>query len=179
MASRAKLVRSCLNSSLLQREEAHSAGEFCCSNEKVLLNPPFTKGEVREASKFLRRLLSNWPFVESRQVWRISVAIFVSWLVAPALAHAHGMGPEEIGPPIVTSGLLGFAGYWVVMLWPSTKKKDDQGIGVGEQNLYAPRIDSRSSKRSAHMKRRPRLRKIEGSGRFGSDQNTRRKASDG
>jgi hypothetical protein len=115
-----------------------------------------------------------------KTLWRISIAVFTSLIIAPALALAHGgMGPEEIGPPIVTSGLLGFAGYWVVMLWPSAKKKDDQEAGVGEQNLYAPRTDSRSPKRSAHMKRRPRLRKIEGSGRFGSDQNTRRKASDG
>ena len=38
-------------------------------------------------------------------------------LVLPALAHAHGgMGPDEIGPPIGTAGLIGFVSYWVVML---------------------------------------------------------------
>jgi hypothetical protein len=58
-----------------------------------------------------------------RRGWRLSAAVFVSMLVAPAWALAHGsMGPDEIGPPIVTSGLLGFAGYWIVMLWPSKKK---------------------------------------------------------
>jgi hypothetical protein len=63
-------------------------------------------------------------FAVLQRGWGIGVAVFASLIVTPALALAHGgMGPEEIGPPIVTSGLLGFAGYWVVMLWPSAKKK--------------------------------------------------------
>lgn len=108
------------------------------------------------------------------------IAALAFLLMAPALALAHGgMGPEEIGPPIVTSGLLGFAGYWVVMLWPSAKKKDDQEVGVNGQNLYAPRTDRLSQKRAVRVKRAPRLRKIEGRGQFDSDRNTRRKASDG
>jgi hypothetical protein len=108
------------------------------------------------------------------------IAVLAFLLMAPALALAHGgMGPEEIGPPVMTSGLLGFVGYWVVMLWPSAKKKDEQEVGASGQNFYPHQTDSRSAKRSARVKRRPRLRKIEGTGRFGSDQNTRRKASDG
>lgn len=105
--------------------------------------------------------------------------VFAFLLVAPAFAYAHGMGPEEIGPPIVTSGLLGFAGYWVVMLWPSAKKKADVEVGASGQPVYSRQINNRSAKRSIRVKRQPRLRKIEGNGRFGSDQNTRRKASDG
>jgi len=130
--------------------------------------------------KNLVQLIRTRPFVAFQPIWRIGLVVFAWVLVAPALVYAHGgMGPDEIGPPIVTSGLLGFVGYWAVMLWPSAKRKDDQGIGASGQNPDAPRSDGRSHKRSTRVKRAPRLRKIEGSGRFGDDQNVRRKASDG
>jgi hypothetical protein len=89
------------------------------------------------------------------------------------------MGPDEIGPPIMTSGLIGFASYWVVMLWPSAKKKDDQRAGVSGQNLSTSQTGRRPKKRSARVKRVPRLRKIEGSAQFDRAQQTKRKASDG
>ncbi len=64
--------------------------------------------------------------VPSRHTWLIHVTMLACMFVLPALAHAHGgMGPDEIGPPIGTAGLIGFASYWVVMLWPSRKKKDE------------------------------------------------------
>ncbi|MGE0683420.1 MAG: hypothetical protein AB7P69_21280 [Candidatus Binatia bacterium] len=129
----------------------------------------------REAKGLESRLLTDM-----RLRMTASIAMFALLLMAPALALAHGgMGPEEIGPPMMTSGLLGFVGYWVVMLWPSAKKKDDQDVGTSGQNPYTPRTDRFSHKRSVRVKRTPRLRKIEGRGQFGSDQNTRRKASDG
>ena len=110
----------------------------------------------------------------------LSLAGVVCLMIMPTLALAHGgMGPDEIGPPIMTSGLIGFVSYWAVMLWPSAKKKADQIVGVSGQDLYAPRTGKRPKKRSARVKRVPRLRKIEGSGQFESDQHTRRKASDG
>jgi hypothetical protein len=113
-------------------------------------------------------------------LWRISAIILTFIVLLPTLALAHsGMGPEEIGPPIMTSGLIGFASYWIVMLWPSAKKKDDQAFGVSGQDLYAPRTGTRPKKRSVRVKRVPRLRKIVGSVQFDRDQQTRRKASDG
>jgi hypothetical protein len=113
-------------------------------------------------------------------LWRISLVVFACVLAAPVLVYAHGgMGLDEIGPPIMTSGLLGFVGYWAVMLWPSAKKKNDQGVGASGPNSYAPRTDGRPPKRSVHVKRKPRLRKIEGNGQFSGDQNARRRASDG
>jgi hypothetical protein len=38
-----------------------------------------------------------------------------------ASAHAHGgiAGPDDLGPPVITSAVLGLAGYWLMMLWPS------------------------------------------------------------
>lgn len=37
-----------------------------------------------------------------------------------ASAHAHGgiAGPDDLGPPVITSAVLGLAGYWLMMLWP-------------------------------------------------------------
>jgi hypothetical protein len=122
-------------------------------------------------------------FVKGRSTKRgkfaFSLAGFVCLMSIPTLALAHGgMGPDEIGPPIMTSGLIGFVSYWVVMLWPS-KKKADQAVGVNGQDLYAPRTGRRPKKRSARVKRVPRLHKIEGSGQFDSAQHPRRKANDG
>jgi hypothetical protein len=55
------------------------------------------------------------------------------WIVASVwlglfatVAHAHGgiAGPDELGPPVITSTLLGIACYWVVILWPSGRRRD-------------------------------------------------------
>ena len=43
------------------------------------------------------------------------------WILGAAgVAHAHGgmAGPDELGPPLLTSAALGFACYWLVILWP-------------------------------------------------------------
>jgi len=113
-------------------------------------------------------------------LWRISAAVFIFLIVVPTLALAHGgMKPDEIGPPIMTSGLIGFLSYWAVMLlWPSTKE-DDPAVGTNGRNPSPPRTERRPQKRSARVKRIPRLRKIQGNAQFDSDQQTRRKASDG
>jgi hypothetical protein len=51
-------------------------------------------------------------------------------LVTPVLAHAHGaMSGDELGPPLLTSGLLGFVSYWVVMLWPSSRRNQTPQSG--------------------------------------------------
>ena len=51
-----------------------------------------------------------------------SLVIAAAWtaIFAP-IAHAHGgiAGPDELGPPVIISTLLGIAGYWTVILWPS------------------------------------------------------------
>ena len=110
----------------------------------------------------------------------LGAAIFIVSMATPALVLAHGgMGPNEVGPPFATAGLLGFVGYWVVMLWPSSKKKSDQTIDINGQSSLTSRTGVRSHARSVRVKRAPRLRKIEGRGQFGGDQNTRRKVSDG
>ena len=111
---------------------------------------------------------------------RLSAAIFICSMMAPGLVLAHGgMGPDEVGPPFATAGLLGFVGYWAVMLWPSTKKKNDRAIESNTQSSLASRTGVRPYARSVRVKQAPRLRKIEGRGPFNNDQNVRRKVSDG
>jgi hypothetical protein len=49
------------------------------------------------------------------------------WLgLAATAAHAHGgiAGPDELGPPVITSTILGIACYWIVILWPSGRRRD-------------------------------------------------------
>ena len=127
------------------------------------------------------RLMRNRPFAVPRRVWRISMAVLACLIAAPSLAHAHGgmAGPEELGPPIFTSGLLGFLCYWLVMLWPSAKKKSDTAVGSGTQNKSATRTRGRSNQNSARVKQGSRLRKIERSGQVGSNVNSGRKTIDG
>jgi hypothetical protein len=107
-------------------------------------------------------------FVVSRWVRPIALAVFAGVIIAPSLAHAHGMGGQELGPPIITSGLLGFVCYWLVVLWPSAKRTVDPAGGFSRQNKGAPRV-----------KRKPRLRIIETRSQFHSDQNSGRRAIDG
>ncbi len=124
----------------------------------------------------LRRLQ---PRLMLQRRWSISAAALTSIVILPTLVLAHGgMGPDELGPPIMTAGLIGFIGYWAVMLfWPTPK--EDPTIGVQGQYSSTPSTERRSHKRSARVKRIPRLRKIEGTGHFNSDHQIRRKASDG
>ena len=57
------------------------------------------------------------------------------WLLASAsVAHAHGgiAGPDELGPPVITSTMLGIACYWIVMLWPSRRPPNGRRNGSGK-----------------------------------------------
>ncbi|HJY84125.1 MAG TPA: hypothetical protein VKK81_23945 [Candidatus Binatia bacterium] len=134
----------------------------------------------------MARLISTRPFAAPRQVWRISMAVLACLIASASLAHAHGgmAGPEELGPPIVTSGLLGFVCYWLVMLWPSVKKKGGTEVGPSTQrgsstpNRHATRTRKPSHQYPARVKRVSRLRKIERSGQVGSNVNSGRRATD-
>jgi hypothetical protein len=127
------------------------------------------------------QFMRTWLCAVSGRRGRASLAVLACLLVAPALAHAHGsMSSDELGPPLFTSGLLGFVSYWVVLLWPSSRKKDDPQAGANQQDGGASsQPQRRRTKSSARMKRRPHLRVVESGEQFPSDQQTRRKASDG
>ena len=56
-----------------------------------------------------------------------SLTVALLWiLTASSLAHAHGgiAGPDELGPPVIISTLLGIACYWTVVLWPSRRNRN-------------------------------------------------------
>jgi hypothetical protein len=72
----------------------------------------------------------------SRRHMRGAIAAML-WLLATAsMAHAHGgiAGPDELGPPVITSTMLGIACYWIVMLWPSRRPRNGSKNGHGNGN---------------------------------------------
>ena|ERR1044071_4196465 len=110
----------------------------------------------------------------------LSFIVLAYVFLAPALAHAHGaMASDELGPPLFTAGLLGFVSYWVVILWPSSRKKDDPQAGANPQNGGVPQSPKRKSKSTSRVKRRPYLRVVGPGEQWQSEQQARRKASDG
>ncbi len=94
-----------------------------------------------------------------------ALAAATAMLAASAPAHAHGgmAGPDEIAPPLLTSIVLGFVCYWLVILWPSSKSKDDAPGGtVANKSHPAKR---RLAARARDEQDSPRFRKIAGRGR--------------
>ena len=55
------------------------------------------------------------------RLYRGSALAAAVWIALNATnAHAHGgiAGPDELGPPVIISTILGVACYWIVVLWP-------------------------------------------------------------
>ena len=126
------------------------------------------------------KVMKNWPFTASGLAWRISLTVFGYLVLVPSLAHAHGgMAGSELGPPLVTSGLLGFVCYWLMVLWPSAKKKKgDIEVGPSMPNQHVSRTRRHVPQNSARIKLRPRLRKIERRSQVSSNVHSGRKATD-
>ncbi len=54
----------------------------------------------------------------------IAWALILPYLM-PSWAYAHrGFGPAELGLPLGATVVLGVVCYWIVILWPASKKKD-------------------------------------------------------
>jgi hypothetical protein len=54
-----------------------------------------------------------------------AVTVALLWTaIYTTCAHAHGgiAGPDELGPPVITSAVLGIGGYWLMLLWPSRRR---------------------------------------------------------
>ena len=111
---------------------------------------------------------------------RQGLGIALAVVAMASRAHAHGgmAGPDELGPPLVTSAILAFVCYWVVILWPTSKRTGSEGTPNKRQ---APEGERRSAPRRtykrASVKPTAQLRKV-GSGRGENGFDTARKASD-
>src|ERR1700724_2236251 len=83
----------------------------------------------------------------SRRIARIGTATLTTMLASASAAHAHGgmAGPAEIAPPLLTSGALGFACYWLVMLWPSAKNRRRTPDGSGPKTGTSARLNQKSN----------------------------------
>ena len=108
----------------------------------------------------------------SVQSMKNCLAVLALVCIVPSLAHAHGMDAAVVAPPLITSGLLAFVCYWLVMLWPASKREsagmNGSGVSQPSENFQTIRI-----------KRKPRLRAIETSRQREDDRPATRRAADG
>ena len=112
------------------------------------------------------------------RIIRQGLAIIAGNLMTTSIAHAHGgmASTDELGPPLFTSVALAFVCYWLVILWPASKRKGTDDAPRGEKMLSD---EQRRAAKRAHTRAAPRqnaqLRKLEGkrarskSGRKASD----------
>ena len=81
--------------------------------------------------------------------------VVVVWgLLAAVPAYAHGgiAGPDELGPPVITSVVLGFICYYTMIFWPSRRNRDEWPTQNQRRDWSPPR--SREMPRSAKALRR-------------------------
>ena len=52
----------------------------------------------------------------------LSLTLYLASSSAVAWAHGGMAGPEELGPPVFTSVLIGIACYMLMITWPSPKQ---------------------------------------------------------
>ena len=59
-----------------------------------------------------------------RTTFRAAAAalLWVGLSVVPAYAHGGIAGPDDLGPPVITSAVLGVGGYWLMLMWPSRRR---------------------------------------------------------
>jgi hypothetical protein len=48
--------------------------------------------------------------------------LWIGLLAARAYAHGGIAGPDDLGPPVITSAVLGVGGYWLMLMWPSRRR---------------------------------------------------------
>ena len=59
-----------------------------------------------------------------RTIFR-ALLVALLWMgLFAARAYAHGgiAGPDDLGPPVLTSAVLGVGGYWLMLMWPSRRR---------------------------------------------------------
>ena len=111
-----------------------------------------------------------------QQIARSTLAAIVWMLASASIAHAHSglAGPAEIGPPIATSIALAFVCYWIVILWPASKRDDDAS---GNANRSHTRTSDRarvsgaakSGVAKSAAKQQAQLRNVAANARFADE----------
>jgi hypothetical protein len=122
-----------------------------------------------------RRIRIPWRSV------RIGVTALASMLASASAAQAHGgmAGPSELGPPLLTSGALGLACYWLVMLWPSAKNRRKTPDDPGPKNGSRARSNVQSNgRKSARAKQTPHLKMVDSTMRIEARPRSRRNVID-
>jgi len=97
-----------------------------------------------------------------RLIMRQGLGLGLGIVATASMAHAHGgmAGPDELGPPLLTSAALAFVCYWVVILWPASKRKgsDNRPPGkrmtTGNSQRYTMRTSKNSDTRQTSQLRR-------------------------
>lgn len=115
------------------------------------------------------------------RIVRIGMATIASMLASASAAHAHGgmAGPGELGPPLLTSGALGFACYWLVMLWPSAKNRRTTPDRSGAKNGGSERSNVQANgRKSARAKQTPHLKMVDSTMRIEAEPSSRRNVID-
>lgn len=102
-----------------------------------------------------------------RLIRRTTFAAIIGLLASASIAHAHGgmAGPDEIGPPLFTSVALGFVCYWLVILWPSSKSKDESPPAARRDRNENRHGTGRLSAKSSEEQDSQRFTKVAGRGR--------------
>lgn len=89
--------------------------------------------------------------MRSKTHWsKVGCASLAALLATPSLGHAHGLGLDEMAPPMVTAILLGLACYWLIVLWPAGRNPKLPALETTGQLSDTIRI-----------KQKPRLRVVE------------------
>jgi hypothetical protein len=82
-----------------------------------------------------------------------------------ALAHGGMAEPNELGPPLLTSAALGFACYWLVILWPSSKRKNSAPSPGGRRSRRNRRGGRSVVRRNGESEHLSPITKVAGRGR--------------
>ena len=128
------------------------------------------------------RLISMRIYTQSlyARIMRQTLGLGLSIVASASIAHAHGgmAGPDELGPPLFTSAALAFVCYWIVILWPASKRKASDNrppgkrMAIGKSNRHTIRTTKNSAPKQTSQMRRV------GNNRARGRSETGRKASD-
>lgn len=114
-----------------------------------------------------------------QRIIRQGLGIVVSLVAMASMAHAHGgmAGPDDLGPPLFTSVALAFICYWVVILWPASKRRGSDDASPGKMSTRKDRRHAMRTSKRAAPRRTSQLRKV-GGNRARGGLRSRREASD-